>query len=374
MKSLATLVPVWLFAIAATVSVIRGQEYGDVAHESLATTRHLAPIIPVSGQYENDGSELATNTIQGSSTLSCDSLSCDSLCSSARSCDSQNKLPLWAATADVLLLNRSDPRSAVLAFNTANPAENLNASNFNFGVHSGFDLSLLRQLDCKNSLELRYFGIDHWRETVSAATTPGQLFQINAAVPVFTFSGSGVNADYASALHNSEINGRHRLNECWSVLAGFRYAELNERASASLVNSAIPFDYSASTRNRLYGFQLGTTAQLLSRSRYNLDAFGKAGIFGNSAAQNSEFSTGIVSVPANGNGSNTAFIGELGTTGRMQWTDHLALRGGYRLLWLDGVALASDQLAVSDFANGSGFNGSGNVFYHGAFAGLELAY
>ena len=58
----------------------------------------------------------------------------------------------------------------------------------------------------------------------------------------------------------------------------------------------------------------------------------------------------------------------------MQLTDHLALRGGYRLLWLDGVALASDQLAVSDFANGSGFNDSGNVFYHGAFAGFELAY
>ena len=137
---------------------------------------------------------------------------------------------------------------------------------------------------------------------------------------------------------------------------------------------AIPFGYSASTRNRLYGFQLGATAQLLSRSRYNLDAFGKAGIFGNSSAQNSDFSTGIVTVPAHGSGTNTAFIGELGTTGKMQLTDHLALRGGYRLLWLDGVALASDQLAASDFANGSGFNGSGNVVYQGAFAGFELAY
>jgi hypothetical protein len=105
-----------------------------------------------------------------------------------------------------------------------------------------------------------------------------------------------------------------------------------------------------------------------------VDAFGKAGIFGNAAAQNSLFSTGVVTLPADGGGSQVAFMGELGTTGRMQLTDHLAVRGGYRLLWLDGVALASDQLGVSDFANGSGFNGSGNVFYRGAFAGFEFAY
>jgi hypothetical protein len=105
-----------------------------------------------------------------------------------------------------------------------------------------------------------------------------------------------------------------------------------------------------------------------------VDAFGKAGIFGNTAAQNSEFSTGIVTLPANGRGINTAFIGELGTTGRLQLTDHIVLRGGYRLLWLDGVALATDQLAVTDFADGSGFNGSGDVFYRGAFAGFEMAY
>ena len=362
MKILATLVLVCHFAITVNTSVVRGQEYGNI----------LVPIIPACGQHNDNCDELVADANHGSSSL--DSLSCDSLCSSARGCDSQYKLRLWAATADALLLNRSRPSSAVLAFNTANPAESLNASDFNFGVHTGFDLTLRRQLGCQNSLELRYFGIDHWRDNVLATTTPGQLYQINAAVPVFTFSGSAVNADYSSALHNSEINGRHLINDCWTVLAGFRYVELNERAAASLVNSAVPFDYSASTRNRLYGIQLGTTAQLLSRARYNFDAFGKAGIFGNSAAQNSEFSTGVVTLPANGASSQVAFVGELGTTGRMQLTNHLAFRGGYRLLWLDGVALASDQLAASDFANGSGYQGSGNVFYHGALAGFEFAY
>jgi hypothetical protein len=33
--------------------------------------------------------------------------------------------PLWTATADALFLNRSDPDSRVLGFNTVNPMENV---------------------------------------------------------------------------------------------------------------------------------------------------------------------------------------------------------------------------------------------------------
>ncbi|MEO8271436.1 MAG: hypothetical protein ABI557_17065, partial [Aureliella sp.] len=72
--------------------------------------------------------------------------------------------------------------------------------------------------------------------------------------------------------------------------------------------------------------------------------------------------------------SRTAFVAEIGTNGAYCLTDHLSLRGGYRLLWVDGVALVSDQLASSNFYTGNGFNGSGNVFYHGATAGLEYAF
>ncbi|MDZ4848106.1 MAG: BBP7 family outer membrane beta-barrel protein [Pirellulaceae bacterium] len=282
--------------------------------------------------------------------------------------------PVWTATADALFLHRSDPSSAILAFNTTNPAENLNARDLHFGVHTGFDLSLTRQLSCDNAIEIRYFGIDHWRTAASATTTPGDLFQINAAVPIFTFSGTGIDANYSSALHNAEINGRHRVNEWLDVLSGFRYAELNEHAFANLVDSAVPFNYDNATRNRLYGFQLGGQALLLGRGAFGLDAIGKAGIFNNQSAQNSTINTGLVTLPATGNGSRTAFIGELGLLGRLQVTNHLKLRGGYRLLWLDGVAQASQQLAASDFANGTGLNSSGEVFYHGAFAGLELNF
>jgi hypothetical protein len=276
-------------------------------------------------------------------------------------------------TADAIFLSRSDPAPNVWAFNTANPAQNLNAADLNFASQAGFDLALMRRLGPENALELRYFGVEQWTAAASAATTSGELLRINAEVPVFTFSGTSIDGDGSSQFHNVELNLRSSWNQWLDVLAGFRYAELDERGSLSLVNSAVPFDYAVATRNRLYGGQVGGQAWLWSPfESFRVDVTGKAGIFGNQAAQHSSYSTGLVTLPATGDASLAAFIGELGINGACQLTDSLALRAGYRLLWVTDVALASEQLPASDFANGSGFDGTGDVFYHGAFVGLEL--
>ena len=281
---------------------------------------------------------------------------------------------LWTVTADALFLERRDPAAVVWADNVANPAQDL-TRRISTSVFRPALTCLTRGFGCDNAIEIRYFGIDDWNATSIATTTPGDLLRVNAAVPVFTFSGDAISGTYASQLHNVEINGLRQLNDRLSLLAGFRYAELDEHAAANLVNSAVPFNYDSTTRNRLFGFQLGGQATLWNQcGPFTLDAVGKAGIFSNSAAQNGAFSTGLVTLPATGRDDRTAFIGEVGVTGTYQLTDHLAVRGGYRLLWIDGVALASDQLSVSDFANNAGFNGSGDAFYHGAFAGLEYVW
>ncbi len=283
--------------------------------------------------------------------------------------------PLWTVTADALFLERRDPADVVWAENVANRAQSFDAGRFDFGREAGLDVSVVRRIGCANAFEFRYFGVDGWNATSTMATTPGDLLRVNAAVPVFTFTGDSLSAAYASKLHNLEINGLHQLNERLRLLAGFRYVELDEQAAMNLVNSAVPFEYQCATRNRLYGFQLGGQATLWDNcGPFTLDAVSKAGLFNNSAAQDSSYSTSLVTLPANGRGDHTAFVGEVGVTGTCHVTDHLSLRGGYRLLWINGVALASDQLPVSDFANNSGFTSSGGAFYHGAFAGLECTW
>jgi hypothetical protein len=74
------------------------------------------------------------------------------------------------------------------------------------------------------------------------------------------------------------------------------------------------------------------------------------------------------------NRGDVTFVGEIGVTGAYQWTEHLAIRGGYQLLWIQGVAVASDQIPVVDVFAQTGLNTNGNVFYHGALMSLDLTW
>ncbi|NND98529.1 MAG: hypothetical protein HKN47_14510 [Pirellulaceae bacterium] len=280
--------------------------------------------------------------------------------------------PNWTFAADALFLRRSDPDSEVLAFNTVDPSESLNADDFQFGTETGLDLSITRHLKGGKSLELRYFGVDQWDAAVVGQTTRNDLLQINAAVAVFADAGDAIAARYTSELKNGELNLSFCHSDSIDLLVGFRYLELSERANASLINASVPFDYYSVTDNRLYGAQIGAKACLWNDRLVSLNLVGKAGIYGNDASHDSLITSGTATLTANGDGSPTSFIGEIGLRGGLCLTDTITLRGGYNLLWLDGVAVASDQLSSSDYFAGTGFDGSGDLFYHGASVGLEL--
>ena len=88
---------------------------------------------------------------------------------------------LWTVTADAVFLERRDPAPVVWAFNTANPTQDFDAADFEFGFQTGLDVSVARRLGCDNAIEFRYFGVDDWSATSVATTTPGDLLQVNAA-------------------------------------------------------------------------------------------------------------------------------------------------------------------------------------------------
>ena len=95
----------------------------------------------------------------------------------------------------------------------------------------------------------------------------------------------------------------------------------------------------------------------------------------NAAAQNNDYVDTVHSFSAADSDSHVSFLGEIGVTGSCQLTRHLALRGGYQVMWLTSVALAPNQIPATDFlAAQAGVNTSGTLFCHGANAGLELAW
>ena len=89
----------------------------------------------------------------------------------------------------------------------------------------------------------------------------------------------------------------------------------------------------------------------------------------------------IPNVPANGgmgrnSDSAAAFVGELGLTASYDIRCNLSLRAGYQLLFLDGVALAADQVPNTGDLIGNNntpvnVHTGNSLFFHGLHVGLE---
>jgi hypothetical protein len=282
--------------------------------------------------------------------------------------------PCWTVTADALFLVRRQPAASTLITHALDRTEILNASAFDFPAHAGVDVSLSRHFGCNRALVVRCFGSDEWNAVVAMPTTFGDLLQVNTVTPIFASAGTAVGAQTTSSLQNLEINASRQWWDCLTLLIGFRYVELDERFSATVTGVSDPFAYDVSTRNRLYGVQFGSQIAFWDRGGpWTIEGVGKAGVFGNRAAQDSSLVTLAAGEAAGGATSVTAFIGELGLTGVCRLTEHLSLRGGYRLLWIDGVALATNQVTATDFISHFDPHACGEALYHGAFAGLEYA-
>jgi hypothetical protein len=79
-------------------------------------------------------------------------------------------------------------------------------------------------------------------------------------------------------------------------------------------------------------------------------------------------------VPAAGKSDRTSFLGEAHLAAVFCLRENLSLRASYGVMGISDLALATDQLAETDFLTGSGISASGNAFYHGAFLGLDFGY
>lgn len=282
--------------------------------------------------------------------------------------------PRWSVGASALILHRETPDADVLVFDVLDPDANLNGEAFDFGVQGGFEVALRREPGDGGwpIFEARFFALDSWSADASAAMTPGNPIQINTAPPTFVLGQvTAVDASYASQLYNLEFNLGASLTENVKGLIGFRYVELDEDLNMAFAGT--PVTYDVDVANRLYGVQVGLEyARCVNR--LEVDLFGKVGLYGNAADHRTQVWTGAFLADAVGNTGSAAFLGELGVTGKYWLTDHLAAVGGYRVMWIEGVALASDQIAVTNLPGQSGIDSDGGVFYHGAVVGMELAW
>ncbi len=269
----------------------------------------------------------------------------------------------------------------------------LATSNLNRNINPGLQATLGKQLSNGRAIELSYLGLFSGGTTVSAVKPNPAAFLIlpgNLAGNAFV-DLDRADVQYSSALNSFAINLASCCGCCdeeccgagrcqsWGWFGGFNYLNLSERLNIAtqrtVANVVETGTYNIRTTNNLYGMQLGTRFRRTS-GRFGWDANGSAGLYGNDASQTQSV-TDFPNFPLRPNvGSSrggVAFVGGGNLSGLYALTNIWNLRAGYNVLWIEGLALAPDQLDFNFAAAGGGsrLNSRGGLFLHGVNLGLE---
>jgi hypothetical protein len=276
----------------------------------------------------------------------------------------------WTISADAVIMSRSGGKSSIMLLNPITGEELQNSNGFNFPWAAGPRVGIVAEdLLYGCDVEASYFGIDEWSLTkniVAPADGASFLLLNNPALTLNVLPGQVVNYNYISRLHSAEINLRHPLWERLSVLMGFRDLELHEELNARIDNAPV---FDVNVDNHLYGGQIGLNVAFINTCSYSIEGVVKVGVYGN----HSDLAMRIPDLLFGDKTSHTAVQGEIGLMGIYQVTEHLSARLGYQAMWIDGIAIASDQVENANPANAKPYMG-GSLFYHGATAGFEYAF
>jgi hypothetical protein len=294
--------------------------------------------------------------------------------------DSREK---WYVYGGTVFMHRSAPAPGPLIFANAGfvPPTLLDASNMNFGWAFGFDAGGIYSINDHWSAELRYFQVDPWTSSFNSGPVPAvsilfQGFGNGFAGGAGTFGA----APYSSLLRSAESNVRYASNSWWTVLAGFRYVNLDESLNVQegFVGAPPAATFNSYTSNHLFGGQIGFEGLLYNSRRLSLDTYVKAGVYGTYAYTSPSTPNFVgfgVFTPASQ--GQVSFLGDGGMRAALRLTSWASLEGSYQLMWLTGVALASDQFNAGP--SGGPFapptiNSKGFVFYQGLTLGLKIQH
>lgn len=328
--------------------------------------------------------------------------------------------PRWILSIEAIALQRAGGVDRTLVervpgtvpFNATfatSGTEAFNSNQFQQGLFAGAKIGLLYRYDSGFSVEASYFSTS----TGSASNTigpdspadwlvmraPGAFWQTQ------DFANQGMTWSDTTNLYSAEINGRWKLSGGVTVLAGFRWLQLNDRLVGTLTPpdatqptwkqtcptcdifhitagdpaGVYPPFWTTATTNNLYGVQVGVDGKILERDRFSLDGILKLGLFDNNATQSAGVSLQKVVHPASAQTNRVAFVGEAGLQLRYRLSEELTLKVGYEALWLDGVALAPAQIQQTDTSptgvvSALGVDTGSNVLFQGVTFGLERAF
>ncbi|MGQ0635000.1 MAG: BBP7 family outer membrane beta-barrel protein [Planctomycetaceae bacterium] len=282
--------------------------------------------------------------------------------------------PFIAIRVNALFLNRQSPPSNIVLSETATGRTLLNTSDNDPSWAGGVEVNFVTFFTATTSFEFDWFTVEDWFDKQNISMNPTVVDQV-------PFPVTGAAISVSSRLRNMEFNLREEVYNGVTFLAGFRYVEFNDTQRVNFQSA--PFGVSElfinETTNRLYGFQIGTQLDIWKTECWELLAWGKVGVYGNAADNNS----GVLStIPADNvnirdNQGKTAFVGDLAVRGTRRFGEHAAVFLGYRLMYLDGIALAANQYqgTLNFFNTGiPSIQMGSSMLFQGIEAGLSFSF
>jgi hypothetical protein len=332
----------------------------------------------------------------------------------------------WYFAGDAILWHRSTPPKqsfSVVRAPTALGVLNVVALESEvpgFQYEPGMRITAGRYLGRDNrnrdhSWEFTYLGLTDW-ETAAAVTIDRNIFpdaflffvpNPSGNLTAFNFALSH-SYTYSSDLNSFELNrklrfrlGRDRLilnpdgewqRECtpgWTpsffggvrvlnVDENFAFVSLGTNANGNSAPAQENARYEIKTNNDLVGLQIG--AELFEQHcNWSFGVRGKLGGLVNFAGQQSFLQITSVQNPVDfpefreASDTQLSFMAELGIVASYHFKPNVALRASYDFMYLQGLALAPQQIQMNFAAPPKLVSGS-HIFYDGASVGLEIVW
>lgn len=285
----------------------------------------------------------------------------------------------WDVWAGAIFLDRSHPSSTTLV--SASPGGPLlSASSFDFSSQGGPDINAIRYGKAVD-LEFRYFHVNHI--TAEQTLEPVGDVDIDLMDPLL-ISTSELDTYDITSLQSVELNLRMGKHRRFTWLAGFRHVTLRDTISFRGDDTIALGDFSLNLNalNRLYGGQIGcdcllATGSVFGAGRFEIKTALKAGVYGNTGSAGISLGqAGSLDGSTSVQRQSTAFVGDIAISGLYYINDTWALRAGYQLLWVSGVALASEQASHFSVSGtpASSADVSGDVFFNGALVSVQASW
>lgn len=303
----------------------------------------------------------------------------------------------WNVTADFVYLKRNELHRKDVVYNSkkavdlvCHPCEDFSVLDTkkvmqDFDFEPGYRLTLSYTSNQRSTIEATFMTTDHWEGEKTVIGSQSLSFPFNNSNYTKDFNmADKAMAEYKSQFYNGELNfWRHftpRRGDYFSVsgIFGLRYLQLDEKFALTFTKGTDVSSYDIHTWNYMGGAQIGLNLQVIPMRWFAWEITGKVGEFLNHSKQHTFL----------GDDNNTltlrkfrklhfegTFFADVEALITFQWTANVNFHAGYKVIYLNGVALAPNQIDKgTSHDSGKRVNDGGIIYIHGIVAGINLGF